>query len=156
MDVDKDILRKIYRYCAYQERCKSEVRQKLADLGVDHSDIESWIVHLEDERFLDETRFVHTYVRSKFNLKKWGKYKITSELKSRQVDPDLILKAIEAEIDDQQYYYTVFMLAESKLHQIGGQLSLDSKQKISFYLNQKGYGWLEIRETLKRLEKANQ
>lgn len=156
MDSDKEILRKIYRYCAYQERCRSDVRQKLADLGVDDSEMESWIAHLEDERFLDEKRFVYTYIRGKFSLKKWGKRKIILELKARNIDSALIRQAIEEEIDDRQYHQAIFMLAERKLHQIGGQLSPDNKQKISFYLNQKGYAWPEIMEALKRLEKTDQ
>ena len=37
------------------------------------------------ENFLNETRFAQCYARGKFRLKKWGRRRITNELKKRNI-----------------------------------------------------------------------
>ncbi|MFO0505660.1 MAG: regulatory protein RecX, partial [Chryseotalea sp.] len=76
---------KIYRYCAYQERCHQEVKQKLAEFALDSDTIEEIIGHLIAEGFLNEERFARTFASGKFRLKQWGKVRITRELESRNV-----------------------------------------------------------------------
>ena len=83
--MESSVKRKIENYCAYQERCHSEVKRKLNSLGVFGQDVDEYLFYLIDENFLSETRFSEAYVRGKFNYKNWGKIKIIKELKARDI-----------------------------------------------------------------------
>ena len=54
---------KIARYCAFQDRCEYEVRIKLRDFGLSEEEIEELIDFLIDEKYLDEDRFTHAFVK---------------------------------------------------------------------------------------------
>ena len=73
------------KYCAYQERCHKEVEQKLYDLNMIPEARDLIIVHLIEHNFLNEERFSKSYARGKFRIKKWGKQRITRELKFRNI-----------------------------------------------------------------------
>ena len=83
--MDSKVLNQLARYCAYQERCISEIKQKMKDLLVDESDYANYLTWLSENNYLNEARFVELYVRSKFNQKHWGRNKIMFELKKRGI-----------------------------------------------------------------------
>ena len=58
-------LEKIKQYCAYQERCHSEVRNKLYGFGLNSEEIETIISTLIQENFLNEERFALAYAGGK-------------------------------------------------------------------------------------------
>jgi regulatory protein len=47
---------KLKQYCAYQERCHSEVKEKLASYGVHGDDAALIISNLIEENYLNEER----------------------------------------------------------------------------------------------------
>ena len=101
-NMESSVKRKIENYCAYQERCHSEVKRKLNSLGVYGQDIDEYLCYLIDENFLSETRFSEAYVRGKFNNNNWGKIKITKELKSRNISDWNINNALD-QISEKEY-----------------------------------------------------
>ena len=48
---------KLQAYCAYQERCHSEVESKLYTLGIYEGDADAIISQLIEDNFLNEERF---------------------------------------------------------------------------------------------------
>jgi regulatory protein len=97
--------KKLERYCAYQERSHQEVVQKLKSLNMIPVAIDQIISELITNNYLNETRFAQAYVRGKFRHKKWGKIRIQSQLKLRQISPWNIKKAME-EIPYEEYLKT--------------------------------------------------
>jgi len=95
-------LLKIESWCAYQERCQTEVREKLSSWDLESDVIENIIVHLISNGFLNEERFAFTYARGKFRIKKWGKRKIRMELRRKFV-PEKIISTAVKDIDDEEY-----------------------------------------------------
>src|SRR5690606_40103744 len=76
---------KIASYCAYQERCQKEVRDKLYEYGLHSHEVENLITSVILEGFLNEERFAKAFARGKFRIKKWGRSEEhTSELQSRE------------------------------------------------------------------------
>lgn len=90
------------KFCAYQERCQSEVRTKLYQLNVYQNDLENIICELIEQNFLNEERFAQLFCRGKFYQKGWGKIKIINQLKSKQVSDYCINKGL-LEIDEKDY-----------------------------------------------------
>lgn len=139
---------KLQRYCAYQERCHSEVQQKLYDLGVWKNDADNIIVKLIEDNFLNEERFAESYVHGKFTIKQWGKTKIKLKLKEKKVSDYLIKKAL-AQIDDADYLKTLEKLLSKKRKEYQTKhkgFALQAKL-INFALS-KGYEMDVVREVV--------
>ena len=81
----KEALEKMAKFCAYQERCQSEVKHKLFGVGLSNEEIDNIICDLIEHRFLDEERFAKAFVRGKFNQKGWGRIKIQQHLNQKQI-----------------------------------------------------------------------
>ena len=78
-----DIVKKLQRYCVYQDRCHKEVVDKMKLMKIPYSLHDNVIVELIKDDFLNEERFVFSFVRGKFRIKKWGKIKLRNELFQR-------------------------------------------------------------------------
>ncbi|MFI5141877.1 MAG: regulatory protein RecX, partial [Bacteroidia bacterium] len=96
---------KIRDWCAYQERCQQEARDKLYDYGLKTDDVENIIAQLVNENFINEERFAIAFAGGKFRIKKWGKVKIKQELKAKRVSDYCIKKGL-AIIDNTDYINT--------------------------------------------------
>jgi len=134
----QDGLVKAMKYCAYQERCHSEVRNKLLEIGMRGDELEEVIVRLIEENFLNEERFAQTFARGKFRLKKWGRMKIKQELEKKKVSAYCIKKGME-EIDTNRYHEVLNDLIESKLKTIKDKNMYTRKSKAAKYVISKGY-----------------
>ncbi|MEM7375075.1 MAG: regulatory protein RecX [Bacteroidota bacterium] len=145
----EEILTKIYKYCTYQERCKSEVRKKLISLRAPEEDLEKILAHLERENFLNEMRFAQAYVRGKFIYKKWGRQKIRYELRGKQVPEELIEQAIAEEIDEESYEISMRKLIRQRKKQISDLSPFEKKAHLSKFLAQKGYENSEMAAVIK-------
>jgi regulatory protein len=142
---------KIKQYCAYQERCHSEVRDKLYSFGLRQSEVEEAITLLITENYLNEERFAIHFAGGKFRMKQWGKHKIKQALKLRQVSDYCINKALK-DIDVKEYERTFQKLTEQKLKTLKSEKNIFiKKRKLQDFLLQKGYENDLIRETLSNL-----
>ena len=136
----KEALAKLQRYCAYQERCHHEVKEKLSGFGIWGDWADQIIVRLIEENFLNEERYAGCIVRGKFKYKKWGRIKIIQRLKEKRISPNLIRLSLK-EISEEDYLATLQLLIEKKddsLH-LKETDPFKRKQKIAKYLQQKGY-----------------
>ena len=116
------------RYCAYQERCHKEVRDKLKEMRMIPEAIDLIIHHLLQHNFLNETRYAQAFARGKFSVKKWGKNRIIRELKLRQISKYNLEMALK-EIPLEAYYDTFHALAEKRIMQLEFETNLQKKKK---------------------------
>jgi regulatory protein len=129
---------KLTSYCAYQERTRQEVEKKLEKLGMEPEESEQIIEELIAEKYLDESRFAQSYAGGKFRIKKWGKIKIRVALQQQGVAEEAIEEGLK-QIDPEDYWQTLYELAEKKLEQEKESDPLKRKQKLVRYLAGKGY-----------------
>ena len=144
---------KLKHYCAYQDRCHSELKDKAYSLGLRKTDVEELTARLIEENALSEERFAIKFAGGKFRMKQWGKAKIISELRRKRVNDYLIKKAIK-EIANDDYMETVFLLAKKKWKGIKGEgvNQFVKMAKTRDYLLQKGYEAAVIAVVLKKLQ----
>lgn len=129
---------KIASYCAYQERCQKEVRDKLYKYGLSSYEVENLVTFMVLEGFLNEERFARAFTRGKFRLKRWGRIKIKNELKLRQLN-DTCIKLGLQEIEEQEYWDTLLFLAEKKWLKIPEKDPYTRKMKLVQFLTYKGF-----------------
>lgn len=129
----------ILHYCKYQERCHSEVRNKLYELGFTSGEVERQLTELIETGVLNEQRFATAFARGRFRLKQWGREKIKYELRSRKISDYCIRKALTG-LDPDEYEQTLNKLAAKKYQEVRSDRSIPSrKMKLYRYLAQKGY-----------------
>ena len=130
---------KIKQYCAYQERCYAEVKDKLYSFGLHRKDVDEIIADLIGENYLNEERFAIQYAGGKFRIKHWGKNKIRQALKQKQVGDYCIKKALK-EINNGDYIKAFKKLAEQKLAILKAEKNIFiKKRKLQDFLLMKGY-----------------
>jgi regulatory protein len=123
------------RFCAYQERCISDVRQKLYKDGFRGDEAEWAIAELISENYLNEGRFARSFARGKFRINKWGRVKIEIELRRRAVSSGNIRRGL-SEISDTAYETCLRDL----IKKLGGVEASDkAKLKIKRSLMQRGF-----------------
>ncbi|RNI39013.1 RecX family transcriptional regulator [Hanamia caeni] len=144
-------LLKIKQYCAYQERCHSEVRDKLYSFGLHQNEVDEIISTLITENYLNEERFAVHFAGGKFRMKQWGKIKIRQALKNKQVSEYCSRKALK-EIDNNEYRQAFFKLAEQKLKTLKTEKNIFiKKRKLQDFLLQKGYEREMITDAVKNM-----
>ena len=150
-----EAIAKLEYYCAYQERCHSEVVSKLYDLKIDTDLHDLVIVHLISENYLNEERFARSFARGKHRISSWGKNRIKNELKQRKITDYLITKAL-TELDDELYFSTFEKISLSKWNTTTGKNIQSKKQKVIGYLHRKGYELDLIYDRITELESQDQ
>lgn len=148
----EDALAALQHFCAYQDRCHHDVRQKLRELNFHGELAEEVICALISEKYLNEQRFAESFARGKFKMKRWGRMKITRELKQKDVSPYCIRKGLQ-EIEEEEYLQTLEdeLLRRNKLEKKGLHPYL-RRRKLADYMFQRGYESNLTWEAINRLE----
>ena len=147
----KEALLKLEHFCAYQERCHAEVVSKLYSLKMTPDEIDSIVVQLIENNFLNETRFACSFARGKHRIKQWGKIRITNELKARQISSTNISLALK-EISSEEYESTFENLAERCWNGIPEKNILKKRKKFCDYLLRRGYESNFVYDKVKEME----
>jgi regulatory protein len=146
-----DPLAKARAYCARQERCQQEVRDKLFAWQVAARDIESIIAQLISEGFLNEARFAEHYAVSKFRQKGWGLRKIDQALRLKQVSEPCISLAMRS--IERQEYDTALLQAVSKRWARSKETDpYVKRQKVFRYFLGKGFVAEAVEQAMRALE----
>ncbi|WP_276132924.1 regulatory protein RecX [Polluticoccus soli] len=134
-----DILASITHYCKYQERCHSEVRDKLFELGCRGAEVDERIADMIAGGFLNEERYARAYARGKFRMKQWGRVKITQQLRLKKVSDYCIKKGL-TEIDAEEYENVIVKVLDKKLTELKSEKNIVARKgKMYRYAIQKGY-----------------
>ena len=147
----KEALLKLEHFCAYQERCHAEVVSKLYSLKMTSDEIDSIVVQLIENNFLNETRFACSFARGKHRIKQWGKIRITNELKARQISSTNISLALK-EISPEEYESTFENLSERCWNSIQEKNILKKRKKFCDYMLRRGYESNLVYDKVKELE----
>lgn len=140
MDVPADILSKLERFCAFQERCESDVRKKLTSMPCSVAQRDEIIRRLREHDFLNDRRFVEVFVRSKVH-ECWGKLKIRQALFAKSVDVQLIDEFLNA-IDEDEYAQMIadVVMKWKRMH----SAEADDRQKLFRYMLTRGFSIGEV------------
>ncbi len=142
----KEILLRLERYCAYQERCTHEVLQKIKTIGLEDSQkIQEALKHLQSLDFLNDRRFVESYINGRVSIKKWGVNKIKAGLFEKRIDSRLIDEGLH-KLDKPLYERNLQSLFDKKKEGLPGfEADYAKKSKIIRFLAGKGYSSEEIK-----------
>lgn len=143
----EEIKQKMMNYCVYQDRCHQEVEQKMRDFLLIPEAKEEILLYLIQENYLNEERFVRSYIRGKFYLKHWGRMKIKNQLKIKGISEKLIDKSMD-EIDNDDYNKTIKKLFDIYYSGLKSIPEYQKNMKSIRYLMGKGYEYDVIKEVI--------
>jgi len=147
---EEQIMQKLESFCAYRERCESEIKQKMYALQVPTSDYETYLNHLKENNFFNEERFANAFAYGKNAIKKWGRKKIAMELQSKNIDTQKINQSL-LHIDEGMYLLKLEDILAKKSKAIKETDAYKKKQKLIQFAMQKGYEYEIISEALKHI-----
>ncbi len=148
---ERTALIKAEQFCAYQERSQQEVREKLYDMGMYPTGVESVISQLITSNFLNEERFAKAYAQGKFRMNGWGRIKIKQGLKFKRVPEKLINKALQL-LDGDEYLSVLQKIMEKKQRQMHDTDTFKRRYKLQQYAMSRGFESDLINEVLKASE----
>lgn len=144
------VLDKMAKYCAYQERCVKEVRDKLKTFDIAEEDKTKILDYLLDNRFVNDERYAKAFVRGKVNQSGWGINKIRFHLIQKGIDKDIIDEAL-GQTDEEVYRQRLIEILKTKAKTIKAASDFEKKRKLAAYAMQKGFEGSLVWETLKDL-----
>lgn len=145
-----EIKQKLVNYCVYQDRCHYEVAQKMKEFFLIPEAKDEIILYLISENFLNEERFVRSYIRGKFYMKSWGRNKIKQHLFQKQISEKLISKCYD-EIDEHDYEKVCRKLYHSYYEKLKGLKDYQKMSKTISYLLGRGFEY----EVLKKVSEED-
>jgi regulatory protein len=149
---NEQALQKLRFYCRYQQRCRSEITEKLFELGINKKEHDQLMAELIKENCINDDRFAEAFVSGRFKLKQWGRKKIEKGLKGKRISDEIAQKALE-QINKKEYTAILNKLAKERYTSLKHEQYLIRKKKTMDYLMQKGYEWDLIKDALNNLLK---
>ena len=149
-----EALDKLRNYCAYQERCHKDVKDKLRTMGMIAQASDQIIGTLVSENYLNETRFAQQFASGKFSIKHWGKVRIKRELNIRGVSDYDINNAIKT-IETGVYLDKIHAISDKKWQQLDRYNTQIKKQKLFQYLAYRGWETDLIYQQINRLSSGD-
>lgn len=152
MNPKDQFFKKAAHYCAVEERCIDDVKNKLIHWGALPDVVDYVINKLIEEDFINESRYASIFAASKLRSQKWGKKKIIWKLIQKKVDRKYIDAAI-AELSENVYKEVLWSLAVQKWESIHSNDDPGSKKaKLLRYLASRGFEEELIWTIIKKFE----
>ena len=132
------VLDKIAKYCAYQERCVKDVRDKMKTYDISQEDREKILDYLLDNRFVNDERFAKSFVRGKINQSGWGLNKIRFHIIQKGIAKEIIDEALQ-QTDEEVYRQRLIDILKTKSKTVKAETEFEKKRKLAAYAMQKGF-----------------
>lgn len=138
---------KALRLLEFRSHSERELCRKLVMAGAKHEDLPPIVEFLKQYNFLDDARYAKRLASELQNLKKYGKYRIIQELKSRGISGEDLENAV-AELDEDEFD-ALLPLVERKLK---GDFEKKNIDKTIRYFIYRGYGIDDIKHCIEQLK----
>ncbi len=139
--------------CSRQEKCSSEIREKLEKFKLPGAHVEKVLQTLKKEGFIDESRYAGMFVRDKLRFNRWGRVKIRYMLTAKRIPEEIINDAIDG-IDDDTYSEILKEELSKKRRQIKAKNPFEVRNKLARFAQQRGFESGLIFQVLDEMKKA--
>ena len=143
----KEALQKAATYCSAREQCSQDIVEKLIKWGIEEPEISQITDYLKQQGFIDETRYVNSFIADKFKFNKWGKIKIAYALRQKGLSETVVDEALRS-IDDTEYRNTLQKILENKYKSTKATDKYDMQAKLFRFAASRGFEPEIIRSAL--------
>ena len=124
--------------CSRQEKCSSEIMEKLKKFKVQEASMVKVLQTLKKEGFIDESRYAGMFVRDKLRINRWGKIKIRYMLSAKRIPDEIIRDALDG-IDDQNYLEILKEELSKKQKSVKAENPFEVRNKLARFAQQRGF-----------------
>ena len=133
--------------CAHAEHCEQEMRDKMKRWGMGGDVQERVLARLVKERYIDNERYAHAFVKDKIRYNKWGRRKVQQALWMKRIDEDIQQRVLD-EIDEKEYLDVLVPLLKQKRKTIKANSDYELNQKLVRFALSRGFDFSIIRQCL--------
>ena len=144
-------LQSLMRLCARSEHSSGDALRLMKRWGVEDGEAQKVVARLENERFIDDTRYAEAFVRDKLNLSGWGAYKIKSSLRAKGISREIIEEVIAPMIDAVNMSERLEEIMLRKMRTLKYKSSYDAKTKLIRFAASRGYNMDEAVECASKI-----
>lgn len=144
---ENDAMIRLTAKCAGAEYCRADIRRMMSRWELPEGVADKIIKRLQDERYIDEQRYAHAFVRDKFRYNHWGWIRIEQELKRRGIAQEYIDEA-KAEISDDANLETLKKIIETKRRTVKGKNEYEVNAKLFRFALSRGFSYAAINKVL--------
>ena len=132
------VMDKMAKYCAYQERCVKDVCDKLKTYDIPQEDRDKILDYLLENRFVNDERFAKSFVRGKINQSGWGRSKIRFHLMQKGIAKEMVDEAL-GQTDEEVYRQRLIDILKTKAKTVKADTDFERKRKLAVYAMQRGF-----------------
>lgn len=137
-----DIYIKYSSLCAKAEYCAFDIECKLIREDLTGKEVAEIIARLYAENFINDERYCHAYIHDKLEYLHWGKHKIRTYLRHKEI-PSEIIDKVFGQISQEHYIKILHEVLQRKKQSLGiemdSEMDYRTKAKIINYAVGKGF-----------------
>ncbi len=147
---EKNALSRMMSICAKKEYCTFDIKQKLYKLQIPADNIEKIIAELKKNKFIDDERYVQSYISDKVRFSKWGVIKIRYTLRQKQISDDII-NACLSKLESNTLTENLMTIIEQKYRSVKGKTVNDKRNKVIRFALGRGFAMPDIIKCLDKI-----
>lgn len=132
------IFTKMAALCSRSEQCSTDIQKKITAAGLSNDEADEIIEKLKTEKFIDDERYINSYVSDKFKFNKWGKVKIRHYLKMKGLPEDLIQNGLDG-IDAEKYRETLIKTMKEKARKVKKKNKFEKMGQVIRFVQNRGF-----------------
>lgn len=144
---------KALKYLSYKMRSEKQVKEKLLEDDFPQIIINKVINTLKKYNYINDDIFAKAFIKDKINLKGYGIFKITYELKMLGISEEIFNKYLEDENFFNEEEKAIELL-EKKIKRID-YIDFKERQKLYAYLARRGFSFETINKALNSIKENN-
>jgi regulatory protein len=134
----KEIHAQMASLCSRSEQCSPDIRKKILASGLDNDSADEIIKELKKENFIDDKRYIASYIDEKIRINKWGKIKIRYYLKMKGIGSDLIENGLD-EIDKDSYRDMLVRILKEKARTVRKKNRYEKMGQVIRFAQSRGF-----------------
>jgi len=149
----KNALSRLQRLCSQREYCKRDILRKALPLCEgSREDAEVLLKSLEEEGYVDDSRYAAAFALDKSSITGWGPEKISYQLKMKGIDRAVISSAL-SQIDGSKAEAKLRKLLSTKWKSVCG--APEAKLKLIRFALSRGYSYNTVRPLIEETAAGN-
>lgn len=148
---EERVYAKMARICSQKECAPFDIARKLRRMDLPEPVVYKIIDRLKKEKYIDEKRFIRSYIHDKLHFNKWGKRKIALSLKQKQLPQALIHEAF-SELPGASFGESLQPILEKKWKSVKGRSDYEKRGKLIRYALGRGFSMDEVMACMKEMQ----
>lgn len=136
-------------------RSTTELKDRLKRKEFSETSVDQCLSELSEKGYLNDTDFAQRYVRSRLKQKSIGESMMRMELRKKGLSNDLIEQALKSAYGEETTLTMALDVAKKKLATYKKLEPQKIRQKLFFFLTQRGFSQNVIRQVFKKLPLEN-